>query len=405
MWNAARAGKELSNVREQNHRAILAKLASERGQPHLLLNGHMMKRNLVTLSLLLLAPTALTGTAQAQWADDIESYANGSAIEGQGGWRGWDAQNTGFSVVSQNFAFDGVQSLSANPGADTIQEYVGITSGEWILKIQQYVPTGLKGKSDINLMNLYQDFGPYEWSSTISFNGTNNMVECYCGSGVPDSTPLLYDQWVELRWVIDLDGDWVDFYYGATHLGGYAWSSGPFGGNNYTNLAIQAIDLYPFPNSTGAVYYDAFSLQPCLTTKYCNPGDGSSSNFATIDISSCLLNGSVTVDMTNGPAGQFSYLLIGNGNQVVSQPPGAVGDLCVAGGGCLGRYSKDPGQIDSAGSFSTDISNSKSGGPDFGIPTCGGNILSGETWYFQYWHRQAGGLPSTFSEAIGVTFY
>jgi hypothetical protein len=66
----------------------------------------------------------------------------------------------------------------------------------------------------------------------------------------------------------------------------------------------------------------------------------------------------------------------------------------------------DVGQI-GFGGFSTDISNSASGGPGFGIPnSSGSSILAGETWNFQYWHRNPPVAFGTsgFSEAIAITF-
>ena len=105
------------------------------------------------------------------------------------------------------------------------------------------------------------------------------------------------------------------------------------------------------------------------------------------------------MSLSSGPASQFIYLLVGNGIDTVSQPPGAKGDLCVVGGSCLGRYDKDVGQISSAGTFSTDIRNTISN-PCAGAVT----ITPGATWNFQYWHRQPMGQPATFSDAISVTF-
>ena len=32
------------------------------------------------------------------------------------------------------------------------------------------------------------------------------------------------------------------------------------------------------------------------------------------------------------------------------------------------------------------------------------NVLTGETWNFQYWHRNPIGQPSGFSEAVSITF-
>jgi hypothetical protein len=137
---------------------------------------------------------------------------------------------------------------------------------------------------------------------------------------------------------------------------------------------------------------------------YCNPGDGSPNNTSTISISAFDLSPGTTVDMANGPAGQFGYLLLGNNNGVVNQPPGSEANLCVLFGSCFGRYAGDITQVSGGGTLSTDISNSASAGSGFAIPTCGGSIMSGQTWYFQYWHRQGSGLPSRFSEALAVTF-
>jgi hypothetical protein len=82
-----------------------------------------------------------------------------------------------------------------------------------------------------------------------------------------------------------------------------------------------------------------------------------------------------------------------------------MGDLCIL-GGFFSRYKLDVGQISLAGTFSTDISNSISGGQGFGIPNSSGSaILAGETWNFQYWHRlPTPASPSGFSEAISITF-
>ena len=89
---------------------------------------------------------------------------------------------------------------------------------------------------------------------------------------------------------------------------------------------------------------------------------------------------------------------------MITDPPGAQGDLCLLGGSLLGRYAEDLGAISPAGTFSTDISNSLSGGPDYGIPGAGQFMQPGDTWNFQYWYRGPMGQPSGFSEAVGVTF-
>lgn len=144
------------------------------------------------------------------------------------------------------------------------------------------------------------------------------------------------------------------------------------------------------------------SLLPCATV-YCDDVQNPM-NVADIYISGCALDAGTTVAMSCAPPGQFAYLMLGNGTAVASMPPGAVGDLCLLGGTCLGRYVLDLGVIDSTGRFEVDISDSASGGPNFGLPSCPGKIHAGETWSFQFWHRQGGGQPSTFSSALTVTF-
>ena len=154
-------------------------------------------------------------------------------------------------------------------------------------------------------------------------------------------------------------------------------------------------------SNAGSAYQ--FELSGCISL-YCTVADGSTDNTTNIGASGCDLSSPITVDLSNGPQGQFTYLLIGAGSSVVSNPGGAVGDLCVA-GGFLSRYRLDLGAISGASTFTTDISNSSSGGPSFGIPNSGGaSILAGETWNFQYWHRNPAGAPSGFSEAVGVIF-
>lgn len=134
--------------------------------------------------------------------------------------------------------------------------------------------------------------------------------------------------------------------------------------------------------------------------RYCGY-EQSPSNNSTIGIGTCDSSASsIPVRLHGGPAGQFVYLVVGDGSSTVSQPPGAAGDLCVAGGACLGRYTGDLGQISAAGQFSTDIQNPISN-------PCGGAVViaPGVTWNFQYWHRRPLGQLSTFSQALSVTFH
>ncbi|MDE0913744.1 MAG: FG-GAP repeat protein [Planctomycetota bacterium] len=170
--------------------------------------------------------------------------------------------------------------------------------------------------------------------------------------------------------------------------------------NDILFVGAVADDLGAINDAGSAYQYD---LLAC-TNLYCTVGGGSSSNVTGIGVSGCDLLSPISIDLSNGPPSQFTYLLIGAGSSVVTNPAGAVGDLCVV-GGLLSRYRLDLGAISAAGTFTTDISSSASGGPGFGIPSSGGaSIQPGETWNFQYWHRNPAGAPSGFSEAVSVAF-
>ena len=56
------------------------------------------------------------------------------------------------------------------------------------------------------------------------------------------------------------------------------------------------------------------------------------------------------------------------------------------------------GQISSTGTFSIDRLNATSA-PGGCVPTIAGSLCNGNTWRFQYWHRD-GMNPSRFSKGI-----
>ena len=181
---------------------------------------------------------------------------------------------------------------------------------------------------------------------------------------------------------------------GCYFFGGYA-----------NNNGCGAASNVPIGHFGFSLYSDCATPGDCDTggggsiTIYCDENDNPN-NVADIAIDTFDSgSASINVSMTNAPANQFVYLLVGNGNSQVANPPGAKGNLCVVGGDCLGRYDKDVGQVSTAGTFSTDIANAISN------PCAGAvNIDPGASWNFQYWHRQPMGQPATFSNAGTVVF-
>jgi hypothetical protein len=102
------------------------------------------------------------------------------------------------------------------------------------------------------------------------------------------------------------------------------------------------------------------------------------------------------------PAQAFGYFLVSRVNQIILPPGGATQILCL--GGPIGRLA-GPGQILNSGS---------SGQVHLTIdprqlPTPTGPVSAqpGETWYFQYWHRDSmhqPGVYTGFTEAARVQF-
>ncbi len=103
----------------------------------------------------------------------------------------------------------------------------------------------------------------------------------------------------------------------------------------------------------------------------------------------------LTLDTQGLFAGQFAYPLIGLGTTVV-QPTG-VSDLCIA-GNAIGRYAADAQAIGTTGLAVVDLLNANSA-PQGGVPTIGGSLCNGNTWRFQWWHRD-GMAPSRFSKGV-----
>ena len=143
---------------------------------------------------------------------------------------------------------------------------------------------------------------------------------------------------------------------------------------------------------------------------YCDESSNPN-NVGDISVSSVSLGGpAITVTATNVPPNINGYLIVGAADNLVANPPGAKGTLCVV-GGCQGRYGTDIQSSGSGGTYSTDIKNPATacgmmGSGDYCLPGgCGpSNIQPGDTWYFQYWHRQPMMAPASFTSAIEVTF-
>ncbi|MFB3907401.1 MAG: hypothetical protein ACE15D_03260 [Candidatus Eisenbacteria bacterium] len=200
----------------------------------------------------ILAFAALPGIASADWFENFDSYVVGSGLHGQGGWHGWDGNPAADAYVTDLYSHSPSNSVSITGATDIVHEWDGYTSGVNELRGWVYIPSSLSGINYILLLNTYNDGGPYNWSSQVYFDGANDII---VSDPETDTLPLVYDQWVEVYVIIDLDLNIQTFYFNGQMLYQKSWTDGVSGGGV---LDIACIDL--FANSASPVYWDDLSL-------------------------------------------------------------------------------------------------------------------------------------------------
>lgn len=192
---------------------------------------------------------------QADWFDDFDSYATGSQMHGQGGWKGWENNPAYGALTTDLVARSTPNSVEIVDASDLVHEYSGYTAGFWTYTAWQYVPSDFSGESYFLLLNQYDDVGATNnWSTQVHFRADTDLVIAD-GVGSGSTLPLVRDRWVEIRVEINLNNDSQQFYYDGQLLFEGSWTDGMSGDGI---LNIGAVDLYA--NGASAVYYDDLSL-------------------------------------------------------------------------------------------------------------------------------------------------
>ncbi|MHC4168924.1 MAG: LamG-like jellyroll fold domain-containing protein [Planctomycetota bacterium] len=180
--------------------------------------------------------------AGVPYVEGFESSAVGTDLHGVGDWEGWEGAAGAGAPVSDAQAFSGLNSVEIIGTADLVKK-LDVTGGQVILTAMQYIPSGTTGDTFFILMNQYAP-NPLDWSPQVKFSLGSGQIND--GQGT-----IVYDQWVELKFVIDLDNNTVDEYYNGEVIRSGQW-------DNDGHNTLQAIDLY----SAGAssVYYDDITI-------------------------------------------------------------------------------------------------------------------------------------------------
>ena len=213
-----------------------------------------LKASKRSISIVVLLGSLAAASSQSMF-DNFDSYTIGT-VGGQGGWQGWTGLPTAGNVSTLQ-ASSGTQSLQVVAGNDTVRPFSGVTSGQWTLSLQQYVPSTASGSTWVITMNSYPS--SLNWSAQLLTDISQGLVGVFDGGGTQagSTLALLKDQWVDIRFEIDLTANSVSSFYNNTLLGTSAWQSG---GLNQ----LQALDIYPDESSgtaqVGSVFYDNVQL-------------------------------------------------------------------------------------------------------------------------------------------------
>jgi len=198
------------------------------------------------------------------WSDNFDSYTAGSALHGQGGWYAWDNRSIATGYVSDAQARSSPNSLEGKwfttEASDMVHQYSGYDTGTWVYTAWVYVPSTMTGRQFLILMNKYVELNHVlqDWSLQVEFSAAQGYIRDYDNTGA--SLPLVTDQWMEIRAVIDLEADIDTVYYGGTQFIQKSWTAGvsPGGQKN-----IACVDLWAGDASgTTSCYWDDLSLLP-----------------------------------------------------------------------------------------------------------------------------------------------
>ena len=192
-------------------------------------------------SLMQIAEVELLGVPAPLYVEDFESYAGGTYLQDVGGWAGWGGAGAS-APVSNAFASSGSNSVEVIGSADLVQEF-DLAGGKFVFSAMQYIPSGTTGVTFFILMNQYGAVN--DWSTQTDFDLATGAIKTFHGAtGV---VTIQYDEWVELKCVVDLDENTVVEYYNGVQIDSGEWDDGASG-------LFGAVDLYG--NGASSVYYD-----------------------------------------------------------------------------------------------------------------------------------------------------
>lgn len=132
---------------------------------------------------------------------------------------------------------------------------------------------------------------------------------------------------------------------------------------------------------------------------YCQANSNSSgqSGLMRAQGSVSIASNDVTLRATQLPQQQFGIFVVSDTQGFESNPGGSTGNLCL--GGQIGRYNTD---IQSSGA--SGLTELRINLNQLRRPTGVAQAVAGDTWYFQFWHRDVSPLNSNLTNGLSITF-
>ncbi len=183
-------------------------------------------------------------------AEDFDSLEVGSGVHDLPGWEGWYGDAVWAGQVSDTVAYSGTNSLEIKGTRDdVVPNWDLIDSGVYVATMMQYAPaTSTAGKMYIGALSTYGN-NSAGWLGTLLSNCEAGLVYVdELDAATRTEVPLLRDQWVELKIVMNFDADTCDFYYGDVMLG------------TLTCPSSQGFDIWP-DDGVDVMYYDDFKFE------------------------------------------------------------------------------------------------------------------------------------------------
>ena len=203
----------------------------------------------------------------------FDNYEAGDKVAEKGNecWTTWSKQVGGAAdgVVAE---LDGNKCAYLSYGNDQVIKLGGYTAGSFELEFDVYVPEGNSG-----YYNILHNFagGNSVWAMQGYFHltddGSTDQVDApghgtihAGGNGVADMT-CIYDAWMHLRFVIDINNDLATLYTTfpeaeEVKVVEWQWSKDSYDESTKPNRKLDAMNFYP-PTETSAFYLDNFTLK------------------------------------------------------------------------------------------------------------------------------------------------